>query len=100
MKKIILTIALMMIFANCASAERSIEVNVPQTSGTECSTKDYSYFTGYRMFWSYVAQKKPSDYPGYWALVPETWKSGYTGSVCKNVVEQGYGQIKLKAKKD
>lgn len=97
MKKLLIILALL-ISANCADAQRAVEINVPKTNGVGCNTTDYNFFKGYRAFWSYVIQKKPHGYPGYWALVPETWMSGYTGSVCKNVVEQGYGQIKLKTK--
>lgn len=97
-KYIIAIVTIMVLFPQYALSRHAVTILNPQTSGAKCSTQDYNIFQGYRAFWSYVIQKKPSGYPGYWALVPETWMGGYTSSVCKNVVEQGYGTINLKKK--
>ena len=99
MKKQIIIVAMVMaLLPQVAQAKSAVTVLNPQGAGAECNKSDYPFAYGYRAFWSYVIQKKPANYPGYWALVPETWQSLYMGSVCKNVVEKGYGTINLKKK--
>ena len=97
MKKQIITMAMIMaLLPQVAQAENAVTILNPQGAGMSCNADDYNFIQGYRAFWSYVRQSKPSNYPGYWQLVPETWISLYSGSVCKNVVEKGYGVINLK----
>jgi hypothetical protein len=100
MKKLLtLTFSVLMLCALPVKSEPAISIFNPQMNGIECVPSDYGYFQGYRAFWSYIRQSKPSNYPGYWDLVPNTYlKNGYTNTICKNVVEQGYGKINLKKK--
>lgn len=100
MKKFLLFFMALSLFQQVSIAEHAVLINEKQTDGVPCSNEDYNFFQGYRAFWSYVIQKKPKDYPGYWDLVPETYKSGYTGAVCKKVVQEGYGTINLKTKSE
>lgn len=97
-KQIIIAAMAMVILPQLAQAKNAVTVLIPQEAGMSCDKNDYTFIQGYRAFWSYVRQTKPFSYPGYWALVPEIYVNGYGGSVCKNVVEKGYGTINLKRK--
>lgn len=97
-KHIIMVAALMVLLPQVAQAKNAVTVLNPQGAGMSCDKNDYTFIQGYRSFWSYVRQIKPFGYPGYWALVPDIYIDGYGGTVCRNVVEKGYGTINLKKK--
>jgi len=97
-KQIIIAAMAMVLLPQVAQAKEAVTVLIPREAGMSCDKNDYTFIQGYRSFWSYVRQIKPSNYPGYWALVPTIYVDGYGGTVCRNVVEKGYGTINLKKK--
>ena len=97
-KQIIIMAAVFALLPSAAMSKEAITVLSPQGAGMTCDKNDYSFAQGYRMFWSYVRQHKPVGYPGYWALVPDIYIDGYGGTVCRNVVEKGYGVVNLNKK--
>lgn len=92
MKKLVLFLVIFLLSQN-VFATPAVTILSPQTIGQECNPKDFNFFQNYRAFWSYVSKKKPSGYPSYWTLVPETYVTGYGGSLCKNVIIKGYAKI-------
>lgn len=97
-KQIIIMAAVIALLPSAAISKEAVTILNPQGECTACNKNDYTFGQGYRAFWSYVRQSKPANYPGYWALVPDIYLDGYGGTVCRNVVEKGYGVINLKKK--
>lgn len=95
-KQIIIMAVVIALLPSVAMSKEAVTILDPQGPGYTCDKNDLTFMQGYRCFWSYVRQHKPAGYPGYWALVPDIYIDGYGGTVCRNVVEKGYGAINIK----